>query len=161
MEITRPEIEKYLVMLAGTPGRIETAVSGVNSAALNRVPAGEEWSVNHILAHLRACVDVWGETIERMLAGNEPVLPYVSPRTWIRRTDYYSLDFGTSFSTFKAEREMLVTKLQSLTFEEWRRGAEIKERRHTIFSQVRRMALHEQVHCEQIETMVKAVGRDY
>jgi hypothetical protein len=130
------------------------AVAGVDSAELHRVPAGEDWSVNYILAHLRACVDVWGETIERMLLEYEPVLIYLSPRTWIRRTDYYSLDFELSFSIFKAEREMLVTKLQSLTFEDWQRGSKIKERRHTIFSQVRRMALHEQVHCEQIETML-------
>lgn len=154
MDVTRPEIEQYLALLAKTPGRIEAAVSEVDSAVINRVPAGEEWSVNHILAHLRACVDVWGETIRRMLLENEPVLPYVSPRTWIRRTDYYALDFGISFSIYKAEREMLVTKLQSLTFEDWQRGAEIKERRHTIFSQVRRMALHEEGHCEQIEAMV-------
>ena len=158
MKITEAEIDKYLALLGETVGRIDSAVSHVDSAELTAVPPGDEWSVNHILAHLRACVDVWGDTIERMLAVDEPTLGYLSPRTYIRRTDYYSLDFEASFSTFKAEREMLLAKLQSLTFEEWQRGAEIKGRRHTIFSQVRRMALHEAGHCEQIEGMIKAVG---
>ena len=38
---------------------------------------------------------------------------------------------------------------------DWSRGAMIKDRRHTVFSQARRMALHEVTHCEQIEGLVK------
>jgi hypothetical protein len=36
---------------------------------------------------------------------------------------------------------------------EWSRGAMIRKRRHTIFSQARRMALHEVTHNEQIEAL--------
>jgi hypothetical protein len=44
-------------------------------------------------------------------------------------------------------------KLQPLALKEWARSATIKERQHTVFSQARRLALHEEGHCGQIEEL--------
>ena len=51
------------------------------------------WSVNDILAHLRSCADVWGGSIEAMLAQDKPTLPYRHPRQWIKKTNYPNLLF--------------------------------------------------------------------
>jgi hypothetical protein len=44
------------------------------------------------VAHLRACADVWGGSIDRMVAEEHPTIRYVSPRSWIRKTDLSRLD---------------------------------------------------------------------
>lgn len=155
MEITSTEIEQALKSLAETPHRLATASSGLENAQLQTKPDETSWSANDILAHLRACADVWGKTIQAMLAQETPTLRHVSPRTWIRKTDYLELPFRESFQAFADQRNELLNTLKNLDFAAWSRGAMIKERRHTVFSQARRLAQHEHDHCEQIEALLK------
>ncbi|MCB0123333.1 MAG: DinB family protein [Caldilineaceae bacterium] len=154
MEITQQGIEDVLQRLAETPQRIKSATVEVTPAQLTDKAVSKSWSVNEILAHLRACVDVWGETIDRMLAEDDPTLPHISPRTYLRKSDYGKMPFAESWAIFVAERAALLEKLQPLTPEQWSRSATIKERQHTVFSQARRMALHEEGHCAQIEELL-------
>ena len=51
------------------------------------------------------------------------------------------------------QRTNLMRVLRGLGPEAWERGAIIFERRHTVFSQARRMAKHEAEHCEQLDTL--------
>ncbi len=90
-----------------------------------------------------------------MLAEDHPTLPHVSPRTWVRKTDYLKLDFHESLQAFVHQRAELLDTLKNLNFEAWSRGAIIKGRNHTVFSQARRMAHHENEHCEQLEALLK------
>ena len=50
--------------------------------------------------------------------------------------------------------------LYDLEFADWSRGAMIKDRRHTIFSQAWRMALHEVTHNEQIEALLGTLAKE-
>jgi hypothetical protein len=118
----------------------------------------KSWSANDILAHLRACADVWGETIAAMLKEDTPTLPHVSPRSWIRKTNYPNLSFRESLDEFTDQRRQLLITLNQLNYGDWSRGALINGRRHTIFSQARRMAKHEIVHCEQIEELIRTMA---
>jgi hypothetical protein len=90
-----------------------------------------------------------------MLQDDEPALKDVSPRTWLKKTNYPELPFQESYRDFVDQRRALIQTLSDLTLADWSRGAMIKDRRHTIFSQARRMALHEVTHCQQLETLVK------
>ena len=90
-----------------------------------------------------------------LLAGVTPALPEVHPRQWIRGTNYPKLAFNDSFQTFTNQRETLLITLRKLSFDEWSRGAMIGGRKHTVCSQARRMAKHENEHCEQIEELLK------
>jgi hypothetical protein len=155
MKATTAEIQKYLKLLEETPSRIEAATKGVDEARLQFSPDENEWSANDILAHLRSCADVWGDSIEMMLAKDRPTVPYIHPRQWVRKTDYPKLPFHESFQAFKSQRKRLLKVLKSLSFEDWSRAAIIKGREHTVFTQARRMAIHENEHCGQIEEMLK------
>jgi hypothetical protein len=155
VKATRPEIEKYLDLLTQTSRRITNATDGVEAARLQARPQTQPWSINDILAHLRSCADVWGGSIDAMLAEEKPTIPYRHPRQWIRQTDYPDLPFRASFKAFVARRRRLLKVLKSLSFEDWSRAAIIQGREHTVFTQVRRMALHEQTHCEQIESLLQ------
>jgi uncharacterized damage-inducible protein DinB len=114
----------------------------------------QEWSISDILAHLRSCSDVWGSTIEAMLGDKNPLLPDVHPRQWLKQTNYLHLRFDESFQALTHQRARLLSILKQLPLEDWSRSATIGRRKHTIFSQVRRMAKHEAGHAAQIESML-------
>ena len=153
MEANPTEIEEVLRLLAETPQRIAAASSNLTDEQLNLKPDSKSWSAKDILTHLRACADVWGETIEVMLTQDEPVLKYISPRSWMKKAEYGQPAFSVSFRCFVEQRDELLQTLNDMEFAGWSRGTMIKNRRHTVFSQARRMALHEVTHCEQIEAL--------
>jgi hypothetical protein len=112
-------------LLKTTPQRIASATRGL-SGELNWRPTADSWSVNEILAHLRCCADVWGESIMKILKQDNPTFRYVSPRGWIRKTNYLELEFNASFLAFRTEREDLIKNLRALPREGWSRRANVK-----------------------------------
>jgi hypothetical protein len=155
MKASLSEIETYLKLLEATPRRLAKITKSLGEARLHARTEKEIWSVNDILAHLRSCADVWGDSIERMLAEENPTVPYRHPRQWIKKTNYLELPFHESLTTFTAQRKKLLKILKRLSFEDWSRATMIKGSEHTVFTQVRRMATHENVHCEQIESLLQ------
>jgi DinB superfamily len=154
-------------LLKTTPRRIASASRGLSDKELNWKPAAAVWSANEVLAHLRACADVWGESIVRILKHDIPTFRYVSPRTWIRKTNYLDLDFKASFLAFRKQRKGLLKILQSLRQEDWLRRANVKAatklRDETVLSYAQRLADHEAGHCEQIDRVLRArllLGRE-
>src|SRR5256885_13090144 len=118
MRVATAETEKLLKLLAETPHRIASVSRGLENARLHFKSDEKSWSVNDILAHLRACADVWGKSMMAMLAEDHPTLRYVSPRSWIRKTDYPELAFHASFQAFTQQRDELLKALKPLTIED-------------------------------------------
>ncbi len=150
--------EAVLELLLLTPQRIFAASNGLLEAQVRRKPAADSWSAKEVLEHLMACADVWGTAIMAMLTEDRPTLRYVSPRTWIRKTDYAEQDFYELLWAFKDKRKELLEVLRLLREEEWLRGATIKAANklceETVFSYAQRMAQHEVRHCEQMERIL-------
>jgi hypothetical protein len=67
-------IEQVLTLLAEAPVRIASLTEDLAPDRLHTVPNPDEWSVNDVLAHLRACADVGGNNILTMLAEDTPTL---------------------------------------------------------------------------------------
>ena len=159
MKVADAEIEQVLKLLRQTPRRMAAASNGLVNARLHFKPDENSWSANDILAHLRACADVWGKGITAMITQDHPALHYVSPRIWIRKTNYLELEFETSLQTFAQQRQELLKALKALARKDWLRGATFtattRGREQTIFSYARRMAEHENEHCQQIEAPLK------
>jgi hypothetical protein len=155
MKVDESEIPEILDALDTAVKRIEKAVQRVDRKKLHARSAKEPWSPNDILAHIRSCADVWGGSMEKMLEQDHPRLGYIHPRQWVKRTNYIELDFQTSFKAYKDQRSKLLKLLKKLPLKSWGRGAIIQGREHTIFTQARRMALHDSVHCEQIESLLQ------
>jgi hypothetical protein len=154
MKATPAEIEKYLQAIAETPQRITQVVAGCADAQLQSKADAKSWSVNDILAHLRSCADLWTHSIYAMLAANEPEFSDIDERKWAKVTRYRELPFKESFQAYKDQRENLVRVLKTLPFESWERSAIIFGRKHTVFTQTRRLAKHEQEHVQQIEELL-------
>ena len=155
MKSTPSDIKKYLAILSETPQRIGHAAKNLEEARLQHKADSKPWSVNEILAHLRSCADLWTYSIYAMLSENEPVFTDINERKWAKITRYAELPFSESFQAFTLQRENLLRVLKDLPFEAWERSAIIFERHHTVFTQIRRMAKHEQEHMEQIESLLR------
>ena len=154
MKASSADIEKFVRILSETPLRVSRAITGVDQARLQAKADKRSWSVNDILAHLRSCADLWTHSIYAMLAENEPVFSDINERKWAKVARYTELPFHDSFQVFSLQRGSLLRVLKALPFEAWERSAIIFERKHTVFTQTRRMAKHEQEHCEQIESLL-------
>ena len=144
-------------MLAQGPPRVAAASAGIPPAELRLSVETGAWSANEVLAHLRACCDVWAGCIERIVAEERPTIRAMNPRTWIEKTDYLEQDFQRSLEAFTAQREALVELLSGLPGEAWSKAATVtgagKTLERTVFAYAEWMATHERSHLKQIERM--------
>jgi hypothetical protein len=147
-------IEEVLRLASETPERIAQVTHGLNEAQLHWKPDARAWPVSQALAHLRGCADVWTYSVYAMLVEPGVELARLDPRRWAQRLGYERLVVAQSLHAFRVQRAELSHVLGSLRPEGWERSAMIAGRTHTVFSQVRRMALHEREHCAQLETFV-------
>jgi hypothetical protein len=156
-------IEQVLTVLAETPRRIAELTAGIPAADLLVAPSRDEWSANDVLAHLRACADMWGGFIVAILAEDMPTLKAVNPRTWIKSTDYLELAFRPSLRSFAAQRDELMTVLQTLTQDGWARAATVvgggRPLELTVLDYARRLARHERPHVKQVARAVQTSHR--
>lgn len=155
-------IEKILSILEETPLRLAELTSGLEAGQLATAPGEGAWSVNEILAHLRACSDVWGDRyIATILAEDQPTIRALNPRTWIKQTDYPEQDFQTVLRAFTAQRRKLLAQLKPLPPEAWLRTNTLigagRPRQQTLLSHADGLARHERAHLKQIERTLDAL----
>ena len=154
-------IEQVLTLLAETPQRVAALTAGLAPAQLHTTPNHDEWSVNDVLAHLRACADVWGSCIAAMIAEDTPTLRAVNPRTWIKKTDYLELEFRPSLRSFATQRADLLAVLDLLQHEGWSRAATVtgagRALKLTVLSYAQRLARHDRPHVKQVERIVNTM----
>ena len=150
---------EILRILEDGPGKIDAATTRASDEMLAERPSPNEWSPNEILAHLRACQDVWGDVrVVRMLEDDHPVLRAVNPRTWLEQTDYRGLPFGRSLGAFTEQRRRFVSLVSSLTPDQWSRDGTFtgggKSRTYTVHTEMDALARHERSHIRQLERLL-------
>jgi DinB superfamily len=152
-------VERLLAILRQTPLRLAELAADEEETRLCASPGLDEWSSRDILAHLRACANVWGGYIERIISEDEPSFRYVSPRTWIRKTNYLETSFQSSLEAFVGQRIQLLSILEPLPPDAWQRSANVTKNRKpqvmsvTTFAEM--LAVHEGLHIGQVERLVR------
>lgn len=156
-----PPIEQLLAALADAPPRIAEFTVGLRPAQLQTAPNPGAWSANEVLAHLRACADVWGECMVTILNQETPTIRAVNPRTWIKGTDYLEQAFQPSLQAFAAQRTALLARLEPLPPESWLRSATVtgagKLLVRTVHAYAQWMAEHERPHLKQIKRIANTL----
>jgi hypothetical protein len=154
---------QVLTLLAETPPRLAHLTEGLTPEDLWTAPAPDVWSAIDVLAHLRACADVWGDCIATMLAEDTPTLRAINPRAWLARTDYREQEFPSSLQVFAAQRAALLAVLEPLPPDGWSRAATVtgagKPLERTVLDYARPLTEHEQPHIKQIARLMSDVGR--
>lgn len=161
MSRTRLPADQILSLLAAAPGVIAAATAGLSPEQLRTAPAPGEWSANDILAHLRACADVWGGCIATILAEDHPTIRAINPRAWMKRTDYPQQEFRVSLQAYTAQREALVAVLEALPPVAWARAATVKGAgkplERTVLGYADSLAVHERAHLKQMARVAAAM----
>jgi hypothetical protein len=154
--------EQVLALLAATPPRIAALAAELTPAQLQAAPPDGGWSVNEVLAHLRACADVWGNCIVEIVVHDRPRLRAVNPTTWIKRTDYRDQDFEPSLHAFATQRTDLLAVLEPLAPDGWSRTVTVtgagKPLERTALLYARWLAVHERPHLQQIQRIVNTLS---
>lgn len=154
-------IEQVLTLLAETPARITALTAGLTPAQLHTAPNHDGWSANDVLAHLRACADVWGNCMMAIVVQDRPTLRAVNPRTWIKKTDYLEQEFQPSLQAFAAQRADLLAALEPLARKGWSRPATVtgagKILERTVLFYGQWLAGHERQHRKQFERIVNTM----
>ncbi len=156
-------IEQNLTMLAATPSRLAYLTADLTPAQLLTPPEPGEWSARDVLAHLRACADVWGSCIAVILSEDRPAIQDVDPSDWIKQTNYREQEFQPSLQAFTAQRAELLAVLKPLPAEAWSRKATVtgagEPRELTVHTYAQWLANHERAHVEQFERIVNTLRR--
>jgi len=160
MEPASLDIRLIIKLLKQGPLRIEKAIRNIQTERLYVRTEPEPWSVGDILVHLRACSDVWGETIMAMLTKDNPTQPYKSPRAFMKKPKYQDPEFVTALASYTQERQKLVKVLTMLDDAGWARsgtytGTTARHRNQTVWSLTNRVVDHELPHLEKIESLLR------
>jgi hypothetical protein len=156
--------DEILTILRHTPTRLAELTAGLAPAQLHTAPKVGEWSANEVLAHLRACNDVWGGYyIARSLAQDNPTIKAINPRTWIKTTDYLEQEFQASLRAFTEQRSDLLAVLEPLPAEGWARTNTLigagRPLHQTLIAHADGLARHERAHLKQIERALATLRR--
>lgn len=155
--------EEILSLLAHTPPRLAALTADLPPACLQTAADESGWSANEVLAHLRACADVWGDCITAIIAAPErPTLRAINPRSWMKKTDYREQDFPSSLRAFTVQRADLLAVLTPLGPEDWTLAATVtgagRVLERTVFLYAQWLAIHERPHVKQIERIVRVMA---
>lgn len=159
MRISAEQRADFLAILAATPPYLARLIETASDESLLDRPGANDWSVAENLVHIDACARFWGTSIDRMLAEDGGVQGNQSPRGQTEPTPVSRSEFNDIASAFNERRRLLLTQLASIAPEDWERSAMIGGEQHTVSTQIRRMALHEQVHIEQVAATLERTFR--
>jgi hypothetical protein len=155
--------EQILTILTETPPHIAEFTVGLTEAQLHAAPSSSEWSANEVLAHLRSCADVWGDSIMTITKQDKTTIRAVNPRTWIESTDYLEQKFLPLLQAFTVQRAELLAVLEPFKPKIWSRSAIVtgagKPLNLTVHSYAQRLAVHERLHLKQIKRIVSMVDK--
>jgi hypothetical protein len=111
--------------------------------------------VTAVLAHLRACNDVLGGNMIRIVREDHPAWRAMSPRTWQRKSGYHEWTFEPSFAAFSDGRNQLLEVLEPLAPADWERTATVTVPPKKVFEYTTRyygdwLAAHERAHLRHL-----------
>lgn len=154
--------EETLVVLRENASRL-AELEGVGARQASTAPEPDEWSAREVLAHIRACCDVWGRNIARILADENATFAGMNPRAWMRKTDYLEWPFDAALSAFATQRQELLHTLEGLTPAQWEWTATVtsygQANERTLRSYASQLAKHERTHVKQIALAVAPKSR--
>jgi hypothetical protein len=146
-----------MAILPATVPWLTELTAALTPAQLRAAPP-DEWSISDVFAHLRACQDVLGGYMLRIIREDRPAWRAMSPRTYMRKTDYPDWEFASALEAFARSRTDLIEVLGPLPHEAWQRTATVKVPPNKIFDYSVEyygdwLAAHERTHLKQIREL--------
>ena len=148
--------EQSLLLLRENAAGLVSLTGDQPARRLKHRQQPDEWSPQDVLAHIRACCDVWGGNIGKILAEEHATFKGMNPLTWLKRTDYPEWPFEKALRAFSTQRRALLRDLGQLSPTDWERTASVISYGQLSFersvrSYVSQLARHERTHVRQIK----------
>lgn len=156
-------IDQTMEILRTSVQRLEEITDGVTDDRLTAV-TDYGWSVRDQLAHLRACHDVLGGNMLRIVREDHPAWKGMSPGTHLRRSDYLEWAFQPTFEVFRRQRAELLSVLEPLPPEAWERTATVSVPPAKIYEYSASyygdwMARHERGHLRHMARIIRELSQ--
>jgi hypothetical protein len=163
--VGRPAIPQLTV--SATMDVLRTTVPRLEELTRDSAPAhlyevtDYGWSVNHQLAHLRACHDVLGGNMLKIIREDHPTWKGRSPRTGQER--YFEWTWEAAITAFRAQRAELLAELEPLPLEAWERTATVTAPPNTVYEYSTLyygdwMARHERSHVRHMARILEELA---
>lgn len=145
-----------LARLRQTPQIVAALLAAAPPAALAREPVPGDWSLRQAVGHLRDAQGVLAQRLELMLAQDNPRLTALAVFAWAQQEAENPPSPLAIFADYRAEREQLLTRLETLPLADWWRTGQHEEfGTVTIRQQVSYFAAHESTHLHQIAALAQ------
>ena len=152
-----PTLTRYIVMLQtlrNAPGRMAEIVEALSGAGGDWRPRPEAWTSRQLIAHLAAADPLFEKRLARIVAEDNPWLPYFGPDTARPEADALLPELA---SRFRTQRDHLLKFLSALPPEAWERSAVHETMGPTTFAQqVQNIISHDTDHFGQLHDLRRA-----
>jgi hypothetical protein len=153
------ELERRAILIARYRDGARAIAEVVASLSLTDLDqrAGQEWSAREVVHHVADAELIESARLRRILAEENPILPWVDEEEDARR-----LHYDRSIETSVVLTESLVAAnaalVESLASQEWLRfGTHTRDGRYSVEDWLQKMSGHAHDHAAQ---MLRAAGRD-
>src|SRR5262245_59990774 len=116
--------------LERAPRIVIPLVREVPGVTLKRRPAPRKWSAHEHACHLAVVHKLFLDRLDYMLSHPEPVISRYDPGTQDPDDALLQVDLNVALAKYGHDRELLVSRLRALPFEDWQRTAEHGEYSH-------------------------------
>jgi rubrerythrin/uncharacterized damage-inducible protein DinB len=151
-----------LERLHQTPLDVAALLEGLSEKALSQPPEDGGWAIRNIVSHLRDAQGVLSFRLSLLLEQENPLLESKAVFEWATKEEEHPPTPQEIFDAYRASRQETITKLESISLNDWwRRGQHEEFGPVTLRQQVSYFASHEITHLAQIELLRnQLVGRE-
>jgi len=149
------EVEIIIAGLERAPGLIVPLVREVLPAILKRRPKPGKWSAHEHACHLAGVHPRTNARLDLMLTQDTPrIKPYL-PHLDDADDALLKEDLSEAMERLVRDREILVSRLRTLSAADWERRAEHGEYTHySVFIMFRHLMMHDMLHAYRIEELL-------
>jgi|SaaInlStandDraft_1057018.scaffolds.fasta_scaffold125248_1 hypothetical protein len=145
------KFHEFINTLKATPSELLKQSKFISEEQSILKPSPKEWCYKEVVVHMLSCSSLWSNSIHLMLSLNNPVITFVHPNKYYPKTGWLSLKITDLIKLYTLNRKEFIYSIEGLSLKKIERTGIIKERTHSVYSQVRRMALHELNHKNQLQ----------
>lgn len=151
-----------LAVMAETPGRLQTLVSGASAEELRWTPAPERWTIGQIAAHLADAEIVGAWRFRTVLAQDGVALQAYDQNAWASAFRYEDAPAADSVGLFTVLRHATLRVLRQADPARLRHAGMHAERgRESVEQITRTYAGHDLNHLAQIERLLSEARRTH
>lgn len=143
-----------LAALQNAPSILVPLIREIPPGNLKRRPAPDKWSAHEHMCHLAAVHDIMSSRLDLMLSQDNPAISPYNPSDHDPDALMHA-DLEQAVQNYARQRKDILSRLHSLSPEQWQRTARHVEYSHySVFIMCRHMALHDLLHAYRIEELL-------